>query len=256
MMRNLLLPVALCGALVTGVVWAQPSTEREQACVVLLHGLFRSAAAMKPLEWYLENEGYATVNESYRSFSTPIEELSEEVVGDGLRVCHSMGFERVHFVAHSMGGILVRQYASMHALPQETRVVMLGPPNQGSQVAEYWSEFDLFGLLETRVLEQLGTGSDSLSRRLGPVTFQLGVIAGNLRNRTLLPGFPDRPSDGTVSVAETVVPGMLDFLEMPVLHTFMIWDTSVMAQAVNFLRSGAFEREGPAGPQRETEAGN
>ncbi len=132
MMRNLLLPVALLSALLPCVAWAQPDMEREQACVVLLHGLFRSAAAMKPLEWYLENEGYATVNESYRSLSAPIEELSEEVVGEGLRVCRSMGFARVHFVAHSMGGILIRQYASIHALPHETRVVMLGPPNQGS----------------------------------------------------------------------------------------------------------------------------
>ena len=72
--------------------------------------------------------------------------------------------------------------------------------------------------------------------------FQLGIIAGNLRGSTLLPGFPDGPSDGTVSVAETVVPGMLDFLQMPVMHTFMIWNPLVWEQAVYFIRNGAFSR--------------
>lgn len=240
----IMLVIMICvGALRSGAVVAQPAEIKDQACVVLLHGLFRSASAMKPLQWYLEDEGYATVNESYRSLSGPIEELAEQVVGESIEVCHSRGFSRVHFVAHSMGGILIRQYAASHPLSGQSRVVMLGPPNQGSQVADYWSGFDLFGLLETQVLEQLGTGDHSVARRLGPVSFQLGVIAGNLRNTTVLPGFPDRPSDGTVSVAETVVPGMLDFLEMPVLHTFMIWNRSVMAQAVYFLRHGYFLRE-------------
>lgn len=237
-----LLPVLFSVALLNCPAWAQPAAKREQACVVLLHGLFRSATAMKPLEWYLEEAGYATVNESYASISRPIEALAEEAVGGGLRQCRSMGYQRIHFVAHSMGGVLVRQYASIHTLPHQTRVVMLGPPNQGSQVADYWSGFDLFGLMELQVLDELGTGDGSLARRLGPVDFQLGVIAGNLRKTTLLPGFPDQPSDGTVSVAETTVPGMLDFLEMPVLHTFMIWNTSVMSQTVSFLRSGAFQR--------------
>ena len=220
-----------------GVV-AQEETE----CVVLLHGLFRSSTAMKPLEWYLEYQGYAVVNQNYDSVSAPIEQLARASVKQALASCHDQGIGRVHFVTHSLGGVLVRQYAAEETLPDTTRVVMLGPPNRGSQVAQYYAARDTFGEFRPQAIDQLGTGEQSLPQKLGPVSFQLGVIAGNIRSTTLLPGFPDEPSDGTVSVAETVVPGMLDFLQMPVLHTFMIWNPMVWDQAVHFLREGAFHR--------------
>ena len=222
----------------------QPASaaEEQSACVVLLHGLFRSSTAMKPLEWYLEYAGYQVVNQGYDSVSAPIEELAEYAVGEGIARCRDLGDLPVHFVTHSLGGVLVRQYSSGHQLPAGSRVVMLGPPNQGSQVAEYYASQNMLGARRPVAIDQLGTGEQSLPLKLGPVNFQLGVIAGNLRNTTLLPGFPDEPSDGTVSVAEAVVPGMLDFLQMPVLHTFMIWNPLVWSQAVSFLRDGAFER--------------
>ena len=220
----------------------QSVADEEQQCVVLLHGLFRSSAAMKPLEWYLEYGGYLVVNQGYDSVTAPIEVLAEISVGEGIAKCQAFGPSRIHFVTHSLGGVLVRQYASMHTLPAQTRVVMLGPPNQGSQVADYYAGLEWTDGLRPQAIDQLAKGDESLPLKLGPVDFQLGVIAGNLRGSTWLPGFPDQPSDGTVSVAETVVPGMLDFLQMPVLHTFMIWNPLVWDQAVHFLREGAFSR--------------
>ena len=112
----------------------------------------------------------------------------------------------------------------------------------GSQVAEFYSSFDFLEPFEPAAIAQLGTGEQSIPLGLGPVDFELGVIAGGVRQRTLLPGFPDGPSDGTVSLAEAVVPGMLDFLQLPVTHTFMIWNPKVMHQAAYFLEHGAFER--------------
>ncbi|RLQ20166.1 alpha/beta hydrolase [Seongchinamella sediminis] len=227
--------VALCQS-------APASADGGEECVVLLHGLFRSAAAMKPMEWYFEHAGYQVVNQGYNSLSASIEVLAESSVGAGLAACHGMGAGRVHLVTHSLGGVLVRQYAAGHPLAPNTRVVMLGPPNQGSQVAAYFAGLDWLDGLRPPAIEQLAAGEASVPLKLGPVDFQLGIIAGNLRDSTLLPGFPEGPSDGTVSVAETVVPGMLDFLQMPVLHTFMIWNPLVWEQAEHFLRTGAFRR--------------
>lgn len=215
-----------------------PSTD----CVVLLHGLFRTHFAMKPLQWYLEGEGFATVNLSYPSLLYPIEELADMAVGRALQICHSRGLQTIHFVTHSLGGILVRQYTSEHAIVGLRRVVMLGPPNQGSQVADYYSSLGIMDAMQPEALRQLGTGEYSIPQRLGPVNFELGVIAGNFRATTVLPGFPDRASDGTVAVEEAIVPGMLDFLQMPVTHTFMIMNPEVMRQVVHFLRYGEFAR--------------
>ena len=239
-------PVVLLvvGLLLAGAMVRPAQADNDDtACVVLLHGLFRTHLALKPLEWYLQSEGYTTVNQSYPSLLYPIEELAEMAVGRALQHCHGLGRHDIHFVTHSLGGILVRQYASVRPIKGIRRVVMLGPPNQGSQVADYYSSLEVLGVAEPVALEQLGTGEASIPQRLGPVDFELGVIAGNFRSSTVLPGFPDEASDGTVSVSEAFVPGMLDFLQMPVSHTFMIVNPEVMRQVVHFLRFGEFDRD-------------
>lgn len=210
-------------------------------CVVLLHGMWRSALAMKPLQWYLEDLGYAAVNESYPSLSYSIVELAEMAAGGGAEQCRQRGFERIHFVTHSLGGILVRQYARGRDIKGLERVVMLGPPNQGSQVADYYSSFEALEPVRPQVLEDLRT-EGSFMGGLGPVDFDLGVIAGTVNRRPVVPGFPSEIGDGTVSVAETIVPGMMDFLTMPTTHTFMIWNTDVMDQVAHFLQNGEFLR--------------
>ncbi len=212
-------------------------------CVVLLHGLFRSSLAMKPLEWHLEGEGYTVVNLSYSSTLYSIEELAETAVRESLQSCHSQGVHRIHFVTHSLGGILVRQFAANEKIEGLERVVMLGPPNQGSQVADYYSSKGWLSFFEPQAMVQLGTGDESIPRALGPVDFELGVIAGTVREETLLPGFPDEVSDGTVSLSEAMVPGMLELLQMPVTHTFMVWNPMVMSQVVHFLQYGTFDQD-------------
>lgn len=244
-MRRLLVMCGLCLWLAPSMAIPAPVTPgavAESRCVILLHGLFRTHFAMKPLEWYLEREGFATVNQGYPSLLYPIEELAEMAVGRALQACHGRGLHNINFVTHSLGGILVRQYASVRPIQGIQRVVMLGPPNQGSQVADFYSSLDLLGAVEPAALLQLGTGEQSIPQRLGPVDFELGVIAGNFRSSTWLPGFPDEASDGTVSVAEAIVPGMLDFLQLPVSHTFMIINPEVMRQVVHFLNVGEFDR--------------
>ena len=211
-------------------------------CVILLHGLWRTGLSMKRVQWTLEDNGYSVANISYPSVSHNIEALAVMAVEQGVAECHLRNFGRISFVTHSLGGILLRQYLVNHDIPGLRRVVMLAPPNQGSQVADYFQGMSLLAPFEPEPLAQLGTGEDSVPRRLGPVSFELGIIAGDMNLRSYLPGSPDGLSDGTVSVAETVVPGMMDFLVMPVTHTFIMWDSDVLQQVVEFLRHGRFDR--------------
>ena len=197
---------------------------------------------MKAVEWKLSDSGFEVVNLSYPSLSHPIEELAVMAVEEGMRGCNERGMERIHFVTHSLGGILVRQYLSDRDIPGLERVVMLGPPSQGSQVADFVHSFEILHPLEPEAIEQLGTGEASIPRRLGAARFELGVIAGTANRRSLLPGFPDESGDGTVTVAETVVPGVLDVLEMPVSHTCWGWNDVVLRQVVYFLDHGYFDR--------------
>lgn len=215
---------------------------RHQECVVLLHGLWRSSWSMKSLEWGLADAGFGVVNLTYPSLSYPIQELAEMAVEEGLAGCREQGLKYIHFVTHSLGGILVRQYLARHAIEGLRRVVMLGPPNQGSQVADYVHSLDLLRPVTPQAVEQLGTGEKSVPLQLGPVNFELGVIAGTAAQGGMFPAQPEGASDGTVAVVETVVPGMLDFLEMPVGHTFMMWNEAVLEQVIHFLRYGAFDR--------------
>ena len=210
-------------------------------CVVLLHGIGGFGLILKSMELGLEKEGYVVANVSYPSLLEPIETLAAEAVEEGLDRCRAEGLARIHFVTHSMGGILVRQYLSTRKIEGLERVVMLAPPNQGSQYADYMGESPLNKVYEPEVLAQLGTGEESVPRRLGPPDFELGVIAGTRNRRRLLPGTPTEPSDGVVAVEETKASSMRDFLEVPVTHASIVWNEEVRRQTAHFLRNGQFD---------------
>lgn len=231
------LVLALCTAS-TG--WTQPA-QSERECVILLHGLWRSSLSMKPVAWHLEDFDYAIVNVRYPSLRYSIEELAVIAIEKGLRGCADQNATAINVVSHSLGGILVRQYLSHTDIKGLKRVVMLAPPNQGSQVADYLQSWSVVRLLEPQAVLQLGTGVESIPLGLGPVSFELGVIAGTTNRRGFLPGTPEEVSDGTVTVTETVVQGMLDYLELPASHTFIMWNKEVLNQTAFFLQHGRFD---------------
>ncbi len=208
-------------------------------CVVLLHGLARSAGSMEPLAEKLEAHGYRSVNIDYPSTDYPIETLADMAVKTGVRQCGDA--PQIHFVTHSMGGILLRQYLSVGTLERLGRVVMLGPPNQGSEVVDKLGEMPGFELINGAAGLQLGTGADSVPNRLGPANFDLGIIAGtssiNLILSSLIPG----DDDGKVSVERARLQGMSDFMTVPVSHPLLMRDREVMRQVLHFLDTGRFD---------------
>jgi triacylglycerol lipase len=218
-----------------------PSGGGSKECVVLLHGLGRTGLSMKPLEWFLERRGYRVVNITYPSLRVPIEKIADHELdlALGRRVPQNAG--RVHFVTHSAGGILLRQYLATHRVEDLGRVVMLGPPSHGSEQADRYQRSVLARWLIGPNLPRLGTASDALPQTIGPANFEVGIIAG------------DRPvfrwhrkdaarSDGKISVASTRLTGMADFLVVHHSHTFMIWNRATMRQIGAFLQHGRFPR--------------
>lgn len=212
-------------------------------CVVLLHGLARSATSMNKMQRALAEEGYETANIDYPSRGHTIEELAPMVIDDGLEACRSNGsVEHIHFVTHSLGGILLRQYLSAREIVGLGRVVMLGPPNQGSAAVDKLGGVPGFDWLNGPAGRQLGKGEDSVPLKLGPAEFELGVIAGNRSIDPITSAVLENPDDGRVSVVDTKLEGMDDFVVVEHSHAFMMRMRRPIELTIRFLKSGSFAR--------------
>jgi pimeloyl-ACP methyl ester carboxylesterase len=211
-----------------------------QDVVVLLHGMGRSALSMKRLEWALVNRGYRVVNVSYPSTRFAVEQLTDRHLRPALQAVERSSPTRVHFVTHSLGGILLRHYLAAHALTNLGRVVMLGPPNRGSEVADVLRRWSCYRLLVGPAGLQLGTGERDLPRTLGPARFEVGIIAGDRSLNPFLSRLLPGPDDGKVSVAGARLDGMADFLVVHHSHTWLPWRKAVVQQVVAFLETGRF----------------
>ena len=149
----------------------------------------------------------------------------------------------VHFVTHSLGGILVRYYLEQNEISNLGRVLMLAPPNQGSAIVDSLRHFPGFKLINGQAGLQLGTRENSVPLMLGPVDYEVGVIAGTRTFNPILSQYLQNPDDGKVSVESTKVQGMADFVVIPVSHPFIMKSSLVIEQAFSFIKTGRFAHE-------------
>lgn len=216
---------------------AVPAADGEP--VVLLHGLKRSRYSMNKLAKSLNQAGYNACNIDY-----PTNRLSATglvaFIRQGIADCFGTDPEPINFVTHSMGGIMVRALAESPEPPKIGRVVMLAPPNKGSEIVDLHRNSRLFRLLMGDVATQLGTDADSLPLRLGPAQFDVGVVAGDGFSNPMGLWVFDEPSDGTVAVRSTRLEGMNDFIVVPYGHTLIMRKKTVINEVLNYLAYGRF----------------
>ena len=214
--------------------------------VVLVHGLGRTPASMTVLRARLEGAGFRVVNFGYPSTSEEFESLVDSLRAAVENCCAELA-SAVHFVTHSMGGVLVRSYLAGRSTQFDGRVVMLSPPNQGSELIDAFGDLPLLRATLGPAGARLGTDSMGIAQELGPIDFSLGIITGdrsiNPIGSWLIPG----PDDGKVSVARAQLDGSADFIMVPATHTFIMNRSDVADQIVHFLREGAFLSQSPEG---------
>lgn len=231
----------------SGSLWAYnkiaqriPGTRNE--CVILLHGLGRTALSMTMIEHHLIQSGYAVVNIDYASTQQPISAVAHGAVAAAVSRCQGRGYDRIHFVTHSLGAIVVRSYLQTHPLPAGSRVVMLAPPNQGSELAD-WAQQKLPKMIRLAgpAVSQLGTDGETLVARLKPIAPEVGIIIGtdswNPFFSKILPG----PDDGAVTIERAKLKEMTGFMVSPCNHTSILLDREVQHHIVRFLQNGRFE---------------
>ena len=193
------------------------------------------------LERALTQAGFKTRNVDYPSRTASIQTLADDAIGKAVGDCQRDGAAKIDFVTHSLGGILVRSYLARHTIPNLGRVVMLAPPNQGSEVVDKLGWLFLFKWINGPAGNELGTNANSTPNKLGSVNYPVGVIAGdrsiNWINSVLIPG----PDDGKVSIERTRLAGMSDHIVIHTAHPFIMKNREAIRQTIQFLRTGAFD---------------
>ena len=214
--------------------------------VVLLHGLGRTGLSMHMLARACTAAGHRTLAPSY-GLRTAIPAILADLQPQMAKFAAGIAEENagpVHFITHSLGGLVARALLNVARPPNLGRVVMLAPPNAGSELVDTLERLGLDRIMLGPASRYLRTSRpESAEKRLGAVDFDLGIIAGDraidpILPRLLLPG----ANDGKVSVAATRIAGMRDHIVLPVQHTLMVADSRVIKQALGYLATGAFSR--------------
>jgi hypothetical protein len=208
--------------------------------IVLLHGLGRGTTSMWLLASRLEDAGYYVHRVGYSSLDQRPDEILQDI-SKQINECCRDHEQPVHFVGHSLGGLMIRAYLQDNEVDNLGRVVLLGTPNNGTEAADHFSDGWLMKILGPTA-NALGTDDESFPNSLAPPYYPVGIIAGKLNSRLndqVVPG----EDDGLVSIESTKIDGMTDFIVIETGHSMMRYDSEVADQTVAFIKFGAFKDE-------------
>jgi pimeloyl-ACP methyl ester carboxylesterase len=221
--------------------WPAPANATRDG-VVLLHGISRTALSFRKMQLALERAGFTTLNLDYLSRSKALEALAEDIHPAIQRFADSIDTS-VHFVGHSMGGLLARVYIGRYRPKRLGRVVMLGTPNGGSEIADRLKNFGAFRAFFGPAGQQLGTQRSAVDdAMLPPIDYPVGVIAGNRSIDPVAGTMLPKPHDGRVSVANTRLDGMADHIIVETSHPWLVRNGLAIEQTITFVRDGSFRR--------------
>ncbi len=203
--------------------------------VILLHGILLNAWVMRRLERDLTTAGFRVLNVDYPSRQHDLDGLVDFLHGIAEPFL-SEADGPVHFIGHSMGGLIIRRYLARHPVAQLGRIVMLGTPNHGSEVADWLKDRRFYRWWYGPSGQQLVTSAQHPELVGGEV----GVIAGNRVIDPVCSFIIGKENDGKVSVESTRLSTPHTHRVLPVVHTFMPFNRAVRQEALHFLQHGRF----------------
>ncbi|MFB9217162.1 alpha/beta fold hydrolase [Vibrio sinaloensis] len=225
----------------TGSVKESTQFEANDQVVVLAHGLGRSDVAMWRMTRRLEGAGYLVCTLDYKTIGQSVSDVLN-VTTNQIDSCVSSA-PKVHFIGHSLGGLVIRSYLQHHPdmidSEQMGEVVLIGTPNKGSEVADHYDGTWLMSI-GGEISQALATGDKSLGNQIEDLDANIGIIAGTKATRLTDTVF-NGPNDGLVSVESTKLSNMSDFISINVGHSSMRYDEQVARQAIHFLKHGRFD---------------
>ncbi len=209
--------------------------------VVLLHGMGRSSRSMNKIANSLKRSGYNVINISYPSTKKPIMVLLDDFIKPQLDKLKKISNSKIHFVTHSLGGILVRLLLQTEKLPDGSRIVMLSPPNHGSEIVDRYKTSWWYKRINGPAGQVLGTIPSSLPNQLGALDYSIGIITGKKSYEPWFSRLMVGDDDGKVSVKSAMLDEMDDFLVVGCGHTFIMQNKDVINQVKQFIVCGRFK---------------
>lgn len=213
--------------------------EKASECILFVHGFLRSSSQLKRIGDYFLRYGYSVHYIDYVSRVNRIEEISDIYVLPAVKL-KCVNHDKIHFVTHSAGGVIVRYFLGKYHLENLGRIVMLAPPNKGSEVADFLSQFSFINCLLGPMLKELRTDKTSFVNSLELPNYEYGVIMGNSTLDPISSMIIPDDDDGRVSIDKSRLANMKDFLLVNRTHTFIMDAAEVQQASLNFIQTGRF----------------